>query len=201
LIEQLIQFVSNLGHWAYVAIFLVVSLESAAFLGFFMPGETLVFLGGFLAAQGILELAPLIALVSIAAMIGDSVGYELGRWLGLEWLLRAGARFGLRKGLLAVERFFHKHGGKAVFLARFSAFFRIMVPFLAGASRMRYYQFLLYNVLGGAIWAAGSVLIGYLAGASWHIVQHWIGRAGAILAIVAVLLLVVIWQARRPTAD
>ena len=90
--RALIAWVSGIGPWAYLAIFLVVSLESAAFLGFFMPSEAMVFLGGFLASQGALELRWLIPLVAMAAILGDSIGYELGRLLGKPWFLRYGGR-------------------------------------------------------------------------------------------------------------
>lgn len=186
--------VGSLGHWAYAIIFVVVCLESAAFLGFLMPGESLVFLGGFLASQGVLHLRTLIGLVAIAAVIGDSVGYELGRWLGRGWLLRLERRLGMSPHhLQQVETFFARYGGKTVFFARFSVFFRIMVPFVAGAVRLPYREFLAYNVAGGILWSIGAVLIGYLAGESWPVVEHWIGRAGAILAIVVVVLVILAW--------
>ena len=95
--DPLITWVSNIGHWAYLAIFLVVSLESAAFLGFLMPGEALVFLGGFLASQGMLDVRLLVPLVAVAAILGDSIGYELGRLLQKSWFLRYGRWLGLRE--------------------------------------------------------------------------------------------------------
>ena len=179
-IDPFIAWVSGIGQWAYLAIFLVVSLESAAFLGFFMPGEALVFLGGFLASRGVLDVRLLIPLVAVAAILGDSIGYELGRLLQKSGFLRYGRRLGLREEhWKRLDDFFQRHGGKTVFLARFSAFFRILVPFFAGAARLNYLHFLLFNVLGGITWAAGSVAIGYWAGASWQVVGHWIGRRRA----------------------
>jgi undecaprenyl-diphosphatase len=186
-IDPFIAWVSGIGPWAYLAIFLVVSLESAAFLGFFMPGEAIVLLGGFLASQGVLDVKLLIPLVAVAAILGDSIGYELGRLLQKSWFLRYGRWLGLREEhWRRIEDFFQRHGGKTVFLARFSAFFRILVPFVAGAARLKYLQFLLFNVLGGLAWATGSVLIGYLAGESWRAIEHWLGRAALIVAIVVV---------------
>lgn len=197
MIERFVNFVSGIGPWAYLAIFAVVSLESAAFLGFFMPGETLVFLGGFLASRaggGVLDLKLLIPLVAVAAILGDSVGYELGRLLQKSWFLRYGRWLGLREPQWQrMEDFFHRHGGKTVFFARFSAFFRILVPFFAGAVRLRYLHFLKWNIAGGLLWATGSVLLGYLAGESWRVVEHWIGR-GALLAVAAVIAAVLIFR-------
>ncbi len=198
MIDHFIAWVSGIGPWAYVAIFLVVSLESAAFLGFLMPGETLVFLGGFLAARGILDLKLLIPLVATAAILGDSVGYELGRLLQKSWFLRYGRWLGLREEhWKRIEDFFQRHGGKTVFLARFSAFFRILVPFFAGAVGLRYLHFLLFNVLGGILWAATSVSIGYLAGESWREVEHWIGRGALLVAILILALFVAVRFVRR----
>jgi len=192
-IDQLVEWVSGIGHWAYLAIFLAVSLESAAFLGFLMPSELLVFLGGFLASQGALELKLLVPLVAVGAILGDSIGYELGRLLQKSWFLRYGRWLRLREEhWKRIEDFFQRHGGKTVFLARFSAFFRILVPFFAGAARLGYLHFLLFNVLGGLVWATGSVSIGYLAGKSWRQVEQWIGQGCLIAAAVIVIVIMIV---------
>ncbi len=176
-VESVTNWVSGIGQWAYLAIFVVVSLESAVFLGFFLPSEALVFFGGFLASRGVLDLKFLIPLVAVAAILGDSVGYELGRILKKEWFLRYGRWAGLREPQWQrLEDFFARHGGKTVFFARFSAFFRILVPFFAAAARLRYLHFLKWNIAGGVVWATGSVLIGYFAGKSWQLIERWIGR-------------------------
>jgi len=165
-----------------------------------MPGETVVFLGGFLASQGVLDLKLLIPLVAGAAILGDSIGYELGRLLQKAWFLRYGRWLGLREEhWKRIDDFFHRHGGKTVFLARFSAIFRILVPFFAGAVRLSYPHFLFFNVLGGVVWAAGSVLIGYLAGESWRTIEHWIGRGALIVAILIVAVIILLRFARRTT--
>jgi len=197
-IESLTNWVSGLGPWAYLVIFVVVSLESAAFLGFFLPSEALVFFSGFLASQGALDLKLLIPLVAMAAVFGDSIGYELGRLLKKEWFLRYGGWAGLREPQWQkLEDFFARHGGKTVFFARFSAFFRILVPFFAGAARLRYLHFLKWNIAGGVIWATGSVLIGYFAGKSWQLVEHWIGRGALGVAAVVIVILLAIHYGRR----
>jgi membrane protein DedA with SNARE-associated domain len=196
--DQFITWVSGIGQWAYLAIFLVVSLESAAFLGFLMPGETLVFLGGFLAASGVLDVKLLIPLVAVAAVLGDSIGYELGRLLQKPWFLRYGGWLGLREAHWArLEVFFQRHGGKTIFFARFSAFFRILVPFFAGAVRLRYLHFLLFNVLGGVLWAVASVMLGYVAGASWRVIEEWVGRGALVVAILVVAVILVLRHLRK----
>ena len=120
MIDQFIAWarISGNAHWAYGVIFLVVSLESAAFLGFFMPGEALVFVGGFLASQGVLDVRLLVPLVAVAAILGDSIGYELGRLLQKTGFLRYGRRLGLKEEhWTRIENFFRRHGGKTVFFA------------------------------------------------------------------------------------
>jgi membrane protein DedA with SNARE-associated domain/membrane-associated phospholipid phosphatase len=194
MLDHLVNLVSQLGHWGYLIIFLAVTLESAAFLGFLVPGEALVLLGGFLAAQGILDVGDLIALVCIGAVLGDSIGFALGRHLGRPWLLSHGRWIGLRPDRLArVDRFFERHGGKAVVIGRFSAFLRALTPFVAGGSGMRYPRFVFYNVIGGVAWSIIAVLLGYFLGASWTLVQRWAGPASAIVMAAIILLLVLTW--------
>ena len=135
----------------------------------------------------------LIPLVAAAAIAGDSIGYELGRWLHKSWFLRYGRWLGLREQhWQRVEEFFQRHGGKTVFFARFSAGFRILVPFFAGAVRLPYLHFLKWNIAGGVVWATGSVLLGYLAGDSWRVLHHWIGRGAAILLLSAIVVVLAV---------
>jgi undecaprenyl-diphosphatase len=197
MIDRLVTFVSGLGHWAYLAIFLVVTLESAAFLGFVLPGETLVVLGGFLASEGALDLRALLILVVVGASVGDSIGYEVGRHFGRQWLLQHGRRVRLReRHLQRVEAFFAAHGGWAVLLGRFTAMLRALTPFVAGASRMRYRLFLVYNLAGAVVWSVASVFLGYFLGNSWRAAEKWVGRAGVIVAgaVVLVVVLAVLWR-------
>lgn len=193
-LDSLYRFVDGLGHWGYLAIFLVVALECQAFFGLVMPGESLVLAGGFLAAQGLLNLGLLIFVVSVAAILGDSIGYELGRHLGRGWLLKQGGRFGLRQEQLdRVDGFFVRHGGKAVFGSHFLHLLRALMPFVAGANRMRYPRFLLFNAAGCVAWAIVFVLLGYGMGASWRVAAAWIGRAGEIVGGAVVLAVAVGW--------
>ena len=151
-------------------------LESAAFLGLVIPGESLVLVAGFLAAQGALDLDVLIVAVAVGAAIGDSIGYEMGRQMGRPALLRYGGRFGLNEARVqSADDFFARHGSKAVFLGRFVGFARALVPFLAGSSHMAYRTFLPYNVLGAVLWASAVALLGYFLGASWQTAERWIG--------------------------
>lgn len=197
MLDYLVHLVDRLGHWGYVVIFLGAMAESAAFLGLLVPGESLVLVAGFLAAQQVLNFDVLIVVVAVGAAIGDSIGYELGRHLGRPWVLRYGRYAGVHaRHLDRAHEFFERHGGKSVFLGRFVGFARALVPFLAGSWRMPYRYFLPYNALGALLWSLSFVLLGYLLGASWRVAEQWIGRAGAILggAVLFILLLAGLWR-------
>lgn len=118
--------------------------------------------------------------------------------LGRDWLLRHGSRFGLRqKRLVQAEAFFKRHGPKAVFFGRFIGFARALVPFVAGASRMSYRRFAIYDALGAVLWTIGFVTLGFVLGASWRVAEKWIGRTGFIIAGLVVLVVMVTWARRR----
>jgi membrane protein DedA with SNARE-associated domain len=137
----------------------------------------------------------------LAAIIGDSVGYEVGRHFGARLLasrIFAKRRAGLEKGQQALRR----HGGKAVFLARFTAFLRAVMPGLAGTARMPYRRFLVFNAAGALVWAVGFTVLGYLAGASYQRVEKVAGRASAaLLALVVLVVLIVVIRRRRAERD
>jgi len=171
---------------AYAIVGGLAFAEAALFVGFVLPGETAVILGGVLAYRHQVSL-PVIALVAVlAAITGDSAGYEVGRRFGPRLLasrLFRRRREGLERGQQALR----DKGGRAVFLARFTAFLRAVMPGLAGTARMPYRKFLLFNAAGGLVWALGFTLLGYLAGASYQKVEQIAGRASEVILAVVVL--------------
>jgi len=188
MIDQLFELATRLGHWTYALVFIVATLEAAAFLGLFVPGETLTVTAGILVSAGILELVPTLLAAAMGAVLGDSIGYEMGRRLGRPWLERHGQRFGFHPSRLAqIDALFARFGGPAVVVARFVGLLRALTPFVAGAARMPYPRFLLFNVIGASLWAITFVLIGYFLGASWWIAERWVGRASLIVAIVVLV--------------
>lgn len=194
MLDSLTHFISLFGFWGYLVIFVIVALECQAILGLFMPGESLVLIAGFLAQQGTFDPGVLAFVIAAAAILGDSIGYELGRRLGLGWLIQSGRRFGLRQESLdRVDRFIARHGGKAVFAGHFMHMMRALMPFIAGASRMRYRQFLVFNAAGCILWATAFVAIGYFAGASWRVAARWIGRASEIIGGAILLAIALGW--------
>lgn len=199
ILQYLLDLIGRLGHWSYLVIFAAAALECAAFAGLLVPGETLVLASGFFAHAGVLQLDALIPAAALGAAAGDNIGYYLGRRLGRTWLLRHGRSIGLRQRRLAqAEAFFKRQGPKAVFIGRFIGFARALVPFVAGASRMGYGKFVLYDGLGAILWTIGFVTLGYVLGASWQLAEKWIGRAGLILGGV-LLVVALIWFRRRRT--
>ena len=198
MLPYLLDLVARLGHWSYLIILLAAALECAAFAGLLVPGESLVLASGFLAHRGVLGLDSVIVAAGLGAMLGDNIGYQLGARLGRGWLLRHGRRLGVTERRMGrAERFFARHGPKAVFVGRFVGFARALVPFVAGASRMSYRRFLLYDTLGAAIWTVGFVLLGYGLGASWRVAERWVGRVGLLLGILAAIAGLVLWLRRR----
>ncbi len=170
--------------------------EAAFFLGFVVPGETAVLLGGFLASTGRLSVFVLGAVVVVAAIVGDSVGYEVGRRFGPRMLRSRLLRRHEHK-VRGARAFLDGRGASAVFLGRFTAFLRAVTPGLAGLSQMRYRRFLAYNAAGGLVWGVGAVVAGYLAGSSYEQVAHYLGQGGAIGIGVLAAAALVVWRVRR----
>jgi len=204
MLDYLVSVTGALGYWGYLVIFLVVALECQAVLGLVMPGESLVLVGGFFAGQGVLDPGALIVVITIAAILGDSIGYHLGRQLGRGFLLKHGRRFGLcQEHLDRVDGLFAKHGGKAVFGSHFLHLLRPLMPFVAGERRMHYRKFVLYNALGCIVWASVFVSLGYVAGESWLLAAKWVGVTGKIVGggLLLAIALVWLWRWRGHDAD
>ena len=174
----------------------LVFAEDALFFGFVIPGETVAILGGVSASLGHVPLWAVLTVVIMAAIVGDSVGFEVGRRLG-PWLMatrplaRHADRLDDARDLLA------RRGGTAVLLGRWVAFFRAVMPALAGSSDMRYRTFLTYNALGGILWGTVVVMGGYLAGASYQAVADALGTGSAVLVGVAAIAGFVVWRLHR----
>ena len=197
MLEHINDLILRLNNWGYVIVFLIVLLECQAFLGFFMPGESMVMVAGFLAGQDVLDIRALIVVVAVAAIVGDSIGYEFGRRLGRDWLRRHGEKFWLRpESLGRIDAFFTRYGGLSVLFAHFLHVGRALMPFMAGAARLPYLRFLSFNAIGCILWATIYSLLGYLFGQSWHLIDRWIGRAGVIGAILSTMVVVtiVLWR-------
>src|SRR5690242_16814216 len=177
----------SLPGWLVLAlVFAFPALEASAFVGFVFPGEIAVILGGVAASRGTVPLWAVIAAAVSGAIIGDSTGYLIGRRWGTHLLHGTIGRLPvirprLDKNLDTARAYVQRRQGSAVFFGRFTAALRVLVPGLAGLSEVHYPTFLVYNVAGGALWGTGFAVLGYLAGASYHRVEHIAGQAGLVL--------------------
>ena len=181
---------------AYTIIALLVFGEAAVFIGFVLPGEAAVLFGGFLASQGHLSIATLIGVVVLSAILGDTVGYEVGKHLGPRVLqLRVFRKHQSR--LDTAQDMLRRRGGPAIFLGRWTAFFRAVMPGIAGLSQMRYRTFLFWNALGGLTWGVTMCLVGYFAGASYQKVASAIGEGTAVVIAHQAIAALTVWRLRR----
>jgi membrane-associated protein len=194
-------FVGSLLHFhgpaAYALVGLLVFAEAGLLVGFFIPGETAVVIGGVLAGLHQVNLEAMMALVVVCAILGDSAGFEVGRWAG-PWLLNHRPM----KGNAAVGRtlaLLERYGGPAVFLGRFLAFARAVIPGLAGFSGLRYRTFLLFNATGGLLWGVGYTLLGYVVGVAFERILTQVGlwSAGAVGGLVVIAAVIAFILHRR----
>ena len=179
---------------------LVVFTEDAIFVGFVVPGETVALLAGAAARLGHVSPVGVLVVVVVAAITGDTVGYEVGRHLGprvLQWPILARHRERLTDARESLAR----RGGAAVFLGRWTAFLRAVMPALAGTAGMPYPTFLAWNAAGGISWGATVVLLGYAAGASYARVENTFGRDAAVVVLTIVIVAVAIRRLRGHRAD
>ncbi|MTE12908.1 DedA family protein [Nocardia aurantiaca] len=182
--------------WVYLVVTVLVFAEDAIFVGFVIPGETAAVLGGVAASQGHVLLWLMILLVVAAAIVGDSVGYEVGKHVGPR-LLQTSMLDRHRGRLDGAQDYLARRGGWAVFLGRFTAFFRAMMPALAGTSRMPYGRFLIFNAAGGIVWGTTFVVLGFVAGQSYEAAAKTVGRDLAIGVAAVVVLALIVWKLRE----
>lgn len=188
---------------ALLLVFALPALEASAFVGFIVPGEIGVILGGVLANQHKLPLwAALVAGIS-GAIIGDSIGYEIGKRYGNAILRKLPNRILKQEHLDRAEESVRRNGGKAVFVGRFTAALRVLVPGFSGMSHIPYGKFLAWNAAGGALWAGTFVVLGYLAGSQYQRIAHNASLFGLGLLVLVVIVVVAkkLHSRRRAKAD
>ncbi|MDE2584266.1 MAG: DedA family protein [Betaproteobacteria bacterium] len=172
--------VQQYGPWIYAILFFIVFAETGFVVTPFLPGDSLLFVAGALAAIGDMNLALLVASLSVAAILGNTANYAIGRWFG-QRLLNWNSRLINRGALQKTHAFYELHGGKTVVLSRFLPLFRTFAPFVAGMGAMGYARFTLFNVIGGLAWVLSLTLAGY-----WFGNLPWI-KANLSLVIVAII--------------
>lgn len=158
---NLVTFIKAAG---YLGIFGIVFAESGLLLGFFLPGDSLLFTAGFLASQGYFNILILLTLCFLGAVLGDSFGYAFGKKTGPKLFTAEDSLIFKKSHLEKARVFYETHGGKTIILARFMPVIRTFAPIIAGIGVMKYRTFLFYNIVGGALWAIGLTLAGYFLG-------------------------------------
>lgn len=184
--------------FGYIGLFSIVFAESGLFFGFFLPGDSLLFTAGLFAARGFFDIWVLVLIVPIAAILGDSVGYWFGSWVGPRLFTREDSFFLNKKHVERAQRFYEKYGPKAILFARIVPVVRTFVPILAGVGSMNYRTFLTYNIIGGILWGAGFPLLGYYLGTTFPIIQEYLEVAIiGIIVLSFVPIVVEIWREKR----
>ncbi|HLG19140.1 MAG TPA: VTT domain-containing protein [Bdellovibrionota bacterium] len=192
--NQLEALLLSWGWLGYPILFGIVFAETGLLAGFFFPGDSLLFIAGFVSSRGILNILWLNVLLMVAAIVGDGVGYYLGRKSGPRIFRREESVFFKKSHLIRTQEFYHRHGGKTVVLARFMPIIRTFAPFVAGMATMSYPRFLSYNVFGGVGWVLLMTLSGF-----------WLGNIPVVrrnfelvvVLIVAISFLPVLWHGLR----
>jgi membrane-associated protein len=200
--RHLAPLLAEYGWWVHAILFLVVFFETGLVVTPFLPGDSLLFAAGALAATGGLSLPVLLLGLSIAAILGDSVNYRIGAMVGTG-VFKRDSKILKREYLTRTEAFYARYGGKTIVLARFVPIVRTVAPFLAGAGQMNYGRFLLFNVTGGLFWVFVMTLAGYFIG-NVPLVRDNFGLVTIGIILLSILPLVIeIWRARRarPVTD
>jgi membrane protein DedA with SNARE-associated domain len=202
-LQRILEDISRtLGKWTYLLVGAFAFLETGAFVGLVVPGETIMLLGGAVAGQGAIDLYLLLAIAWFSAWAGDTTSFFIGRRLGRDFVMRNGPRVGISNERFAqVEDYFRRHGGKTILIGRFISLVRALAPFIAGSSGMRYRAFVPYSILGTGVWATAHILIGYFFSRSVDTAAKYAGRGAFLLAttiVVVVGIVVAVRYLREP---
>jgi membrane-associated protein len=184
------------GGLVYGLVALLVFSEAALFVGFILPGETAVLVAGVVASRGHVNVVTLCVIVVVSAIVGDTVGYEVGRRYG-ERLLTLPIIRGRRAGIESALEGLRRRGPIYVFVGRFTAFLRAVMPGLAGMSLMSYRRFLVANASGALVWGVCYTLLGYFAGKSLNSIERYSGWAGGIILVLIIAVVVGLYFAKK----
>lgn len=189
--------IKSIGNWSYLALFLIIFAETGLVIMPFLPGDSLLFVAGTFAASWHFDVRWLFAVLTGAAIIGDSVNYALGNLFGEKIILHGTGRFFKKEYVERTHKFYERHGGKTIILARFIPIIRTFAPFVAGIGKMSYFKFFIYNVAGALLWVALFMLGGYYFGNIPVIKQNF---SLVILAVILISFLPVaieLWKHRK----
>lgn len=198
-IAQLIEILKPyFEHYGYVLVFMGVMLECSAMLGLIIPGESILIIAAFYAAQGNLNVWWVMGLAFLGAVIGDNIGYYIGAHGGRRFFLKYGKYFFVkRKRLRAVDKYFKDHGGKTIFIARFTSFLRALAAITAGSMKMPFREFFAYDFAGAAIWSIVITGLGYFLGGNWPLLKKVLRDMGLVAFGLIVLVIATVVLLRR----
>jgi membrane-associated protein len=197
--RHLLDLSTTYGVWIYAILFLIVFFETGVVVTPFLPGDSLLFATGALAAAGVLDLGAVLVLLTAAAIIGDNMNYWIGRGVGPR-VFTEHSRWLKREYLLQTKRYYERHGGKTVVLARFMPIVRTFSPFVAGIGRMSYPRFLAFDVSGGIFWVCVFTLLGYFFGNTPIVKQNFGLVIVAVIFLSLVPILIEVVKARSERA-
>lgn len=205
--QEIIEFVrrfldpATLIAWAgYVGLTAIIFTETGLLFGFFLPGDSLLVTAGLFASQGQLDVYKLGALLTVAAIVGDSVGYAIGKATGPRIFSKPDSLLFNKKHLVRAEQFYEKHGGKTIIIARFMPIIRTFAPVVAGVGRMEYRRFITYNVIGGVLWVWSMLFTGYVLGRYIPGVDRHIEKVILVVIFLSILPGIISWLRERRKA-
>jgi membrane-associated protein len=192
--QNMVSVVHEYGMWTYLILFAIIFLETGLIIMTFLPGDSLLFVSGAAAASGILELPLLFIAIILGAVIGDTVNYWIGNYLGIRVFLERFPTLVKKEYIDRTYQFYEKYGGATIFVARFVPLVRTFAPFLAGVGSMHYPRFLFYNLLGAVVWTTGIVLAGYFFGSFTIVKENMSLLIIAVLVLSAVTILFILFS-------
>ena len=197
---HLAEFVAAYGMWVYGLLFLIVFVETGLVVMPFLPGDSLLFVVGALCGAGVMNLPLAIAVLLVAAILGDQCNYTIGRYFGPKVFQWEQSRFFNKRAFDAAHQFYEKHGGITIVLARFMPFIRTFAPFVAGVAEMTRSRFTAYNVGGAVLWVVGLTVAGFLFGNIPFVQTHLSKIIWAMIIIPGLIAIYGGWRASRKTA-
>ncbi len=184
--------ISNLSflgfsHWGYVVLFFVAAFEALPLLGLLLPGMMIVMAGGFMVKLGVLDIGDAITVVALGAILGDWLGYILGKKYGVSVLEKYGKYFFFHKEQFnKTKKLMHNHTGKSLIIGRFNSLTRSFAPFIAGSTHTPFTKFIFFNIIGGIMWAIVFIMVGFIFGQSYEAASVYIGEFLTIIIIASI---------------
>ncbi|CAK0746954.1 DedA family protein DedA [Gammaproteobacteria bacterium] len=194
------EFLVNHGHWIYLVLFLIIFAETGLVVMPFLPGDSLLFTIGLMAAEGLLNIKILLITLLIAAIVGDTVNYWIGRWIGPRAFNYQNSRWLRKEYLERAESFYEKYGGKAIVLARFVPIVRTFAPFVAGIGSMNYSRFIFFNISGALAWIGLFLFGGYYLG-NLPGVKNNMKMIIILIVVISILPIIIEWLKTKKSTD